>query len=196
MRRSGNSAAQAGRAAVLSTTCSHRGNCPRSQSPLSAPFFHRCLCLSLKTHNQPGNQAHFLSRAHGCLYTATNLFLENRVPHLMGTLYGRFRFCSGNRHPPVSLCDLPQTSIRQAWLPLGVGGGAADSRTATPLFSKRADPRAGVCVLSSHRRRRGRVSERGFGRKADSVPMKAALLRRRERPVHGAGRQTGHGRHR
>lgn len=48
-----------------------------------------------------------------------------------------------------------------------------------------------VYVLSSHR-----VSERGFGRKADRVPMKAAVLRRRERPVHGAGRRTAYGGHR
>lgn len=44
-------------------------------------------------------------------------------------------------------------------------------------LSQNVQPRVEVCVLSSHRRRLGRVSERGFGRKADSVPVKAALLR-------------------
>lgn len=44
-------------------------------------------------------------------------------------------------------------------------------------LSRDVQPRVEVCVLSSHRRRLGRVSERGFGRKADSVPVKAALLR-------------------
>ena len=62
--------------------------------------------------------------------------------------------------------------------------------TVTPL-SPTAAPMGGV--LSSHQRRLGRVSERGFGRKADRAPMKGALLRRRERPVHGAGGRTGCG---
>lgn len=79
----------------------------------------------------------------------------------------------------------------------GCGGReVALSRTVTPLSPNVWPHVGGVGRLSSHRRRRGRVSERGFRRKADSVPMRAALPRRRKRPVYGAGGRAGHGGHR
>lgn len=80
-------------------------------------------------------------------------------------------------------------------------GGSPQARLPTPERARTrlpsSDPlshtRRPHGVRGSHRRRLGRGRERGFGRKADSVPMRGALLRRRKRPVRGAGRQAGRG---
>lgn len=76
-----------------------------------------------------------------------------------------------------------------------LGPALAGLPTLTANGDRLSHTRSPTGVRSSHRRRLGRVSERGCGRKADSAPMKGALLRRRKRkrPVRGAGRQAGRG---
>ena len=101
---------QESRSSVLSTTCNETHNCLWSLSEIFGPCFQRCLYLSLKTTKQKTSIFYRMLMITVSKWSLS--FCRNQIPTVMGILYRRFDFCSGNRQATISPCDLPETSIQ------------------------------------------------------------------------------------